>query len=205
MVNHYQSSPDPGDLLDAIFRDILIVLGDRLEKHGDVLQQALIELLERYLLKGAEVTNWWALFWRIASHRRTDHRRKEARYRPWPGDWDVASRGDDPADTAEWSDLKRRLRQAITELPDPLRSVAVLRYQAGLPYEDIAQGLRIPVGTVRSRLSNAAAKLRIMLVNGFNGRGAVNDQITGEPRATLVVRPELAESGPCPRANPPAD
>jgi RNA polymerase sigma factor (sigma-70 family) len=37
--------------------------------------------------------------------------------------------------------------------------VVVLRYQAGLSYEEIAQALEINLGTVKSRLYNAHKKL----------------------------------------------
>jgi RNA polymerase sigma-70 factor, ECF subfamily len=48
---------------------------------------------------------------------------------------------------------------AIGELPEKFKSVIVLRDIEDLPYEEIAESLAIPVGTVRSRLHRARAFL----------------------------------------------
>ena len=52
------------------------------------------------------------------------------------------------------------LRQAIAELSPTLREPLELRLGEQLSYEEIAQVLEIPVGTVRSRLHNAMRELR---------------------------------------------
>lgn len=49
---------------------------------------------------------------------------------------------------------------ALRALPVHLRSVLVLREVDQLSYEEIAEVLRIPVGTVRSRLSSARSAFR---------------------------------------------
>ena len=45
---------------------------------------------------------------------------------------------------------------AISALPEKFKSVVVLRDIEELPYEEIAEALEIPIGTVRSRLHRAA-------------------------------------------------
>jgi RNA polymerase sigma-70 factor (ECF subfamily) len=52
------------------------------------------------------------------------------------------------------------LRQAIERLPDPLRATLELRLHDELSYEEISVVLKVPVGTVRSRLHNALRKLQ---------------------------------------------
>ncbi|BCX89136.1 RNA polymerase sigma-70 factor, ECF subfamily [Methylomarinovum tepidoasis] len=47
------------------------------------------------------------------------------------------------------------VRQAIEELPDELRTAIILREFEGLSYEEIAQAMGCPVGTVRSRIFRA--------------------------------------------------
>ncbi|HOP18647.1 MAG TPA: sigma factor-like helix-turn-helix DNA-binding protein, partial [Amphiplicatus sp.] len=42
----------------------------------------------------------------------------------------------------------------------------------GLKYEDAARKLRVPIGTVRSRLSRARARLRSRMDGGFDGAPA---------------------------------
>jgi RNA polymerase sigma-70 factor, ECF subfamily len=59
---------------------------------------------------------------------------------------------------------RRRVRQAIEALPDHYRSVFVLSHLEGLRYAEIAERLSIPIGTVKSRMSEAVRRLRQMLI-----------------------------------------
>lgn len=52
------------------------------------------------------------------------------------------------------------MRVAISELPSLHREVLLLKLQQELSYEEIAEALDIPVGTVRSRLHHAVLRLR---------------------------------------------
>jgi RNA polymerase sigma-70 factor, ECF subfamily len=54
----------------------------------------------------------------------------------------------------------RDLERAIGRLPDAQRSVILLIGLEGMRYEEVAVVLKIPVGTIRSRLSRARASLR---------------------------------------------
>jgi len=56
-----------------------------------------------------------------------------------------------------------RIRQAIKRLPDEHQETMLLRWQDQLSYEEISEVLKIPVGTVRSRLHNAIGKIRALL------------------------------------------
>jgi RNA polymerase sigma-70 factor (ECF subfamily) len=53
------------------------------------------------------------------------------------------------------AELKAVVERAIRELPDDLRSAVTLREFDGLSYEDIADIMDCPVGTVRSRIFRA--------------------------------------------------
>jgi RNA polymerase sigma-70 factor (ECF subfamily) len=58
--------------------------------------------------------------------------------------------------------------RAIAALPEKFKSIIILRDVEDLPYEEIAEALEIPVGTVRSRLHRARAILFEQL-KGFAG------------------------------------
>ena len=52
------------------------------------------------------------------------------------------------------------IRQALERLPEDLRSVLWLREVEGYSYDELAKILKIPTGTVRSRLHSARRQLR---------------------------------------------
>lgn len=76
-----------------------------------------------------------------------------------------AAAGTDPTDEVLRRDQQRRVQQAIAALPADHRAVVVLRDVQDLSYEEIARTLRLPVGTVRSRLSRAREALRVALAD----------------------------------------
>ena len=68
-----------------------------------------------------------------------------------------------PAHIAEGNELVQGVRAAIDTLSDEQRNIIVLREMQGLDYAEIADILRIPVGTVRSRLHRARLELKDVL------------------------------------------
>lgn len=52
-------------------------------------------------------------------------------------------------------EIARTVQQALDELPDDLRTAIVLREFDGLSYEEIANAMDCPIGTVRSRIFRA--------------------------------------------------
>lgn len=95
----------------------------------------------------------------VAKHHRSGARRLRATLR-------LAERRvlpEDPADLAvEAADAQvrwARVADAIVGLPDPERQALLLFAWEELSYEEIADVLGVPVGTVRSRLNRARARL----------------------------------------------
>ena len=56
-----------------------------------------------------------------------------------------------------------RVAAAIEALPDPERDALLLFAWEELPYEGVAEALELPIGTVRSRLNRARARLRELI------------------------------------------
>jgi RNA polymerase sigma-70 factor (ECF subfamily) len=69
----------------------------------------------------------------------------------------------DPARIAENRELCSELEEALAALPPEQRQVFLLRELEQMDYETIAQSLRVPIGTIRSRLNRARAALRAIL------------------------------------------
>lgn len=63
-------------------------------------------------------------------------------------------------DRSGQSDTRILVEALMKELSPPMRATLVLRELDGLEYEEIAEVMKIPVGTVRSRLNAARAQFR---------------------------------------------
>lgn len=63
-------------------------------------------------------------------------------------------------DHVEASEENRLLQDAVSNLEPELRAVLLLKEQHGLSYREIAESMRIPGGTVGSRLNRARKELR---------------------------------------------
>ena len=96
----------------------------------------------------------------LAKHRRGEARRIHAVAR-------LAAHRVPPADLADGvsgaidaAELWPRVADAVTALPEPERDALVLHVWEGLSYEEVADALGVPVGTVRSRLHRARGRIR---------------------------------------------
>ncbi len=79
----------------------------------------------------------------------------------------LPSEGDDPETRALRSDAARIVARCLRRLPEEMREVYILAEIQELPYAEVAELLRIPVGTVKSRMFNAVRKLR-EITRGFD-------------------------------------
>ena len=71
----------------------------------------------------------------------------------------VSSAGPTAVENLEDEEAREWVRGAVDGLPETLRAALILVYHQGLKYREAADVLGIPVGTVKSRLHAALAKL----------------------------------------------
>ena len=76
----------------------------------------------------------------------------------------VLAAADDVESTLAATTLPDDIQDAIRSLPEDFRVAVVLCDVVGLSYEEIAEQLGIPIGTVRSRIHRGRAALRGVLV-----------------------------------------
>ena len=107
--------------------------------------------------------------YRIAANCCMDWLRKKKR------DWSVSmepmvEQGFDPADPSPGTEEqvvaaeeKKRLREAITLLPEDQREALILTQLEKVPYEEAARALGVSEGTVKSRVNRAKARLKEIL------------------------------------------
>jgi RNA polymerase sigma factor (sigma-70 family) len=82
----------------------------------------------------------------------------------------------------------KALHRALAGLPRPELEVLALCVWSGLGYAEAAEALGVPVGTVRSRLSRARAKLAKLTERELRGNSREPPAVTGQ----LVVGPAIA-------------
>jgi RNA polymerase sigma-70 factor (ECF subfamily) len=73
---------------------------------------------------------------------------------------DVEDPGPGPDEVTSNSEEERRSNDLIQSLPPHYRVVVVLRHQQDLSYEEIAQALNLPLGTVKARIHRAREILK---------------------------------------------
>jgi len=71
-----------------------------------------------------------------------------------------------PEKIAETNAQKAAIKEAMAKMSEKNRIIIVLRDFMGLSYEQVAETLETPVGTVKSRISRARAELRDLLCQG---------------------------------------
>jgi len=76
-----------------------------------------------------------------------------------PDELSVATSEPGPVAALEQSDRVSLLRQALAAVPDTLRTAVVLRDIQELSYQEIAERLGLPEGTVKSRINRGRAEL----------------------------------------------
>ena len=146
-----------GELLGTLY-----YLVGNVEDARDALQEAFIKCW-RHREEVADVRNLKAWIFRIALNtgrdvRQTAWRRKR---QPLPEDEGMMeSPSESPQSAAERSEQVDRLRSAIKLLRAEEQEVFLLRQNGQLKYEEIAQSVGIPLGTVKTRMRLALSKLR---------------------------------------------
>ena len=90
--------------------------------------------------------------------------------------------GPGPAELAIGSEEKAQLRGALDALNEPHRLVLELAVYQELPYAEISELLKIPIGTIKSRMHNAVQALKLLLGSSDAAAPADDDDAAG-PRA----------------------
>jgi len=146
-----------------------IRLVDNPEDAADVVQDAFLNAFQSlHSFKGdAEFFTW---LYRIAFNTAISlKRKKRATVSLEAAGPDGGIDPDDPSEyvkpglALERSEDERQLQDAMVRLSHEHREVLVLKDIEGMRYEDIAEILKVPIGTIRSRLHRARLELRELL------------------------------------------
>jgi RNA polymerase sigma-70 factor (ECF subfamily) len=93
-----------------------------------------------------------------------------------------ASVGSNPHRALEDRDRRSFLRSGLEALPDKLREAVVLRDLQGLSYQEMAERLELPEGTVKSRINRGREELTRLLLRAKQPGGTIRSARPGRPR-----------------------
>jgi len=142
----------------------------------------------------AQPRSWLA---RVAQNRARDLHRSDVRRRKREQEQDE---GTEPTQTPEELlgrvELHRKLAALVTALDEPFRHTVVLRYYEGLTAAQIAKRLDVPAGTIRWRLKEGLARVRMALdaEHGGNRKSWVLALTPLVPRTELRRAPSSGRS-----------
>lgn len=131
----------------------------------DLVQEVLLRV--RKGLASYQPGSFEGWLWRITRNAFLDEVRKRNRRptAPLPDEidrWDIAT--SDSADLEfDRLSLGDDIQKALLELPIEFREAVILCDVVGLSYEEIADAVAVPVGTVRSRIHRGRRQLRELL------------------------------------------
>jgi RNA polymerase sigma-70 factor (ECF subfamily) len=141
----------------------------RAEEADELTQEIFIRVVEglaSFDLKG----NFPAWLGRVARNHCIDHYRRRKLERALTVEERseavaerIPNRSDDPARRLEQKDLAAWIQTALKRLPDELREAVRLRDLQDMTYEEMAELLEVPLGTVKSRLNRGRLELARLL------------------------------------------
>lgn len=170
-----------------VFAICLRYFGNRTDA-ADAVQETFLTLVRRIgQYRGEARFSTW--LYRVTTNTCHDMARARARRPQTP----VADIGDvlgDPSDDTDveqsvvTADLARRVQAALLELDPLTRELVVLCAIEGQPYRDVAALFDLPVGTVKSRVFRARARLATLLADdaGADDGATPADTPGGTPR-----------------------
>ena len=137
------------------------------EDAADISQEAFLRAWEKIrTLRDAPFKSW---LFQIAVNLCYDHFRRGRRYGAMPDEEQggkIVGLGvamPDPQERAEANERNRVVRDSIAALEHDMRTALILRDINGMAYDEIASVLRVPLGTVKSRIARARAQVQEQL------------------------------------------
>lgn len=171
-----------------VFAVSLAVVKNQQDAH-DIVQEAFVRV-HRHLGSFQGASSFYTWLYRITMNLSIDHhrRRKTARQVDYDdgirsGVVDPEQAGDilpgylaaDPSKSHSRKELAERMQAALSTLPPYHQQVIVLREVDGLSYEEIAQVMKVPKGTIMSRLFHARRKMQSALADYVEGELSPQD------------------------------
>ncbi len=143
---------------EKLLRYVKSIVYDR-DISEDIVQETFIKFYEN--MENVKYPN--AFLYKVAKNKSIDYLRKKKREKEIPLEEENHSFIN--IEPVKIYLLKSRIEEEIEKMPEVLKDVFILRDVHGYSYEEISKILKIPIGTVKSRISRARLYLRRMLKN----------------------------------------
>ena len=143
---------------ERVFRTCFRILSD-LSLAEDAAQDVFLRVFDRIRSYGerSEFSTW---LYRLTVNHALNVLERERRRQKAPGRDEPSGRSPAPDEALARKESSEKVQELLSSLPPKHRTVLVLREIEGLSYKEIAGVLRIPSGTVMSRLSRAREDLK---------------------------------------------
>jgi RNA polymerase sigma-70 factor (ECF subfamily) len=151
----YRILPNPGDAADITQEVFVKVFRGIGHFHGEASLRTWIYRIA--LHEALNQRRWWS------RHQKRQVTIDEDTDEQHPVGETLVDTHDSPFDAAAHAEIAARVEAAIREVPEPFRTVVVLRDIEGFGYEEIAEILNANLGTVKSRLMRGRAHLKNLL------------------------------------------
>ncbi len=169
--------------LDSLFNFAIRLTTDPIDAE-DLVQDTIVKAF-RFFGSYEKGTNAKAWLFRILKNSYINNYRKKSK-QPQQVDYDEISTyyetvRSEQSDTTDMEDIYYRDRlddqvtRALQRLPEDFRTVVLLCDVEGFTYEEIANMLDVPIGTIRSRLHRGRNLLRVELEEYADKRGYSKD------------------------------
>jgi len=133
----------------------------------DLAQETFVRLF-RYSKKYRPAAKFTTFLYMLARRAWIDHCRARGRREKAYEKLAEAAVLQQPAGTDALDEAKDRVAAALDRLTDEMRTVVVMSVYQGFKYQEIADVLNIPLGTVKTRMYHALRKLREALTDEGN-------------------------------------
>jgi len=166
LILHYQ---------DSVYNTALRILGDE-DQAADAAQEAFISAFKSInSFRGGSFKAW---LMRTVTNACYDELRRQKRRPTTPLEPDsddgeemdsprwLADPAMTPAQKSEADELEHAIQHCLNNLPLEFKTVVVMADIQGMDYTEVATSVRVPLGTIKSRLARARLRLRECL-QGF--------------------------------------
>jgi RNA polymerase sigma-70 factor (ECF subfamily) len=183
MSRTIQNQSEAADLTQEVFVKVYRGIGSF---HGDSSLRTWIYRIA--LHEASNQRRWWGR-----------HKRKEVTIETECGDGDdgagmflkdtLVDQHETPFEIFAHEEIRARVEEEIRKVPEPFRTVVILRDIEGFGYEEIAEILNANLGTVKSRLTRGRCQLKKQLAPY-----AAHATPTATKRPSHTVRPHSMEN-----------